>query len=179
MRTLVVGGSGSGKSAFSERLCCILGSPRIYVATMATDGQEARTRIERHRAQRADLGFSTIERTSSLAGCEPGPTAASGVLLLDDLGNLAANALFSPDGTMADPHGVLERLAGEVIGLTDCFRHAVVVGNLAGSEGRPAYPTTEAWVRLVGALCCRLARDFDTVVEVTAGVAAPVKGALP
>lgn len=179
MRALVVGGSGSGKSAFSERLCCTLGSPRTYVATMATDGQEARMRIERHRAQRADLGFSTIERTSSLAGCEPDPTAASGVLLLDDLGNLAANALFSPDGTMADPHEVLERLAAEVIGLTGRFRHAVVVGNLVGSEGRPSYPTTEAWVRLVGALCCRLARSFDTVVEVTAGVATPVKGVLP
>lgn len=179
MRVLVVGGSGSGKSAYAERLCRSLGSPRTYVATMAPVGAEAEARIARHRAQRADLGFLTLECTSSLPACAPSDEHASGVLLLDDLGNLVANALFGPDGSMADPHEVLDRLEGEVLGLSEGFRHSVVVGNLVGGEGRSAYDTTHVWVRLIGALCCRLAQHFDAVAEVTAGQAITVKGRLP
>ena len=42
MRTLVVGGSGSGKSAYAEQLACSRSSDRVYVATMAHMGAEAR-----------------------------------------------------------------------------------------------------------------------------------------
>ena len=38
MRVLVVGGSGSGKSAYAERLAARLAEQRTYVATMRNEG---------------------------------------------------------------------------------------------------------------------------------------------
>ena len=60
MRALVVGGAGSGKSAFAEKLACTLGTKRTYLATMSSSGAEARARIKRHRDQRANLGYVEI-----------------------------------------------------------------------------------------------------------------------
>ena len=51
MLTLVIGGAGSGKSAFAEDLVCRLGENRIYLAAMLPRGAEAQARIERHRAR--------------------------------------------------------------------------------------------------------------------------------
>ena len=179
MNALVTGGSASGKSVFAERLACQLSSRRTYLATMSSEGREAHERIVRHRAQRASHGFVTIEclgtlRVSSLQACEEG-----GVALLDDLGNLVANALFASDGSMADADEVLARLEREVCALANLFDHVVVVGNEVGAEGHTSSEGTETWVRLMGALCCRIAAWCDLVVEVVAGCPVVVKGELP
>ena len=97
-------------------------------------------------------------------------------MLVDDLGNLVANALFAPDGTMADPTVVLERLVGEVEALGQSYDHTVLVGNEVGGEGAYRLESTNKWVRLIGALNCRIAASFDEVVEVVAGVPCHVKG---
>lgn len=179
MKVLVVGGSGSGKSAFAERLCSDLSPTRTYLATMAPYGIEALRRIERHRRQRVDLDFSTIECIGTLAHKAPSASASQGVALLDDVGNLVANALFAPDGSMADPRNVRQRLLRELDTLGTQYRHVVVVGNEVGSEGPYADGPTQTWVRLTGSLCCALAANSDTVVEVVAGIPQIVKGALP
>lgn len=175
MRVLVVGGSGSGKSAFAEDLVCSLSPTRTYLATMESASPEAQSRIERHRRQRRGRGFTTIECPRSLAmqacAAEPG-----GVALLEDLGNLAANALFADDGSMADPSATLDRLEREVMALAEHYEHVVVVGNEVGGEGKSPYPATMTWIRLLGELCCRLAARFDLVVEVTVGIPLVVKG---
>ena len=175
MKALVVGGSGSGKSAFAEDLTCSLSPTRTYLATMESASPEAQSRIERHRRQRQGRGFTTIECPRSLA-IQAGTTKPEGVALLEDLGNLAANALFANDGSMADPSATLDRLEHEVMALTEQYEHVVVVGNEVGSEGESSYPATMTWIRLVGELCCRLAVRFDLVVEVTAGIPLVVKG---
>ena len=68
MLTLIIGGAGSGKSAFAEALVCRLPGKRLYLATMLPHGAESRARIEKHRAQRAGQGFETLERGLDLAG---------------------------------------------------------------------------------------------------------------
>lgn len=57
MLILVLGGSGSGKSAFAEALTMSFGGTRAYIATMEPFGEEGRRRIERHRLMRKDKGF--------------------------------------------------------------------------------------------------------------------------
>ncbi|MBR1829086.1 MAG: bifunctional adenosylcobinamide kinase/adenosylcobinamide-phosphate guanylyltransferase [Atopobiaceae bacterium] len=174
MRVLVVGGSGSGKSAYAEQLAARLSERRTYVATMRPEGREARARIDRHRLQRAGLGFDTVECPDSLAPAFA--TDRGGVVLVDDLGNLVANALFLPDGTMTDPGEVLERLYNEVKALARAYDHVVLVGNEVGAEGRYDHDSTNAWVRLIGALNCRIAATFDVVTEVVCGIPCQVKG---
>lgn len=177
MRALVVGGSGSGKSAFAERLSCDLSPSRTYIATMRPQGDEAQRRIDRHRSQRAGGGFTTVECASSLTPLLSG-SQREGVVLMDDVGNLVANALFYDDGSMGEPARVLQRLRSETLALSEAYEHMVVVGNEVGSEGPYASAQTHAWVRLVGSLCCELACAFDVVVEVVSGVPLVVKGEL-
>lgn len=187
MRVLVVGGAASGKSAYAERLACALSPNRTYVATMESVSDEAKRRIARHRAQRAGLGFNTLEcPNGTLPWAEP-PWGASdralsaneSVALVEDLGNLVANALFFPDGTMADPQTVTDVLTRNVMGFCRAYDHVIVVGNLVGCSGESAYAATRAWVRVVGTLCCRLAASFDVVVEVVTGIPKVRKGELP
>ncbi len=178
MIALVTGGAASGKSACAEKLACSLGSRRSYLATMANEGAEAHARIARHRAQREGLGFVTVECPSgTVAPALKVPTG--GVALLEDLGNLVSNALFAPDGSMADADEVLSRLENEVMGLADRFDHVVIVGNEVGCEGPSPYEATRIWVRLTGSLACRLAARCDTVAEVVCGCPQVLKGRLP
>lgn len=179
MNVLVTGGSASGKSVFAERLACRLSPQRTYLATMAGKGREAHERIARHRAQRADKGFVTIECLGTLRVSQLQARDGGGVALLDDVGNLVANALFASDGSMAVAGEVLTRLEQEVCALADGFDHVVIVGNEVGAEGCTGSEGTVAWVRLMGALCCRIAAWSDLVVEVVAGCPVVVKGDLP
>lgn len=178
MRTLVVGGSGSGKSRFAEELACALGPRRIYVATMVPGSAEALARIERHRAQRAGRGFVTHECLGAIAGQLVTGTHDD-VVLLDDVGNLVANALFGPNGHMGDAAQVICRLDRELASLCACHRHVVVVSDQAGSDGIAPSEQTAAWLHACGALCCAMAARADVVAEVVCGVPHVLKGVLP
>ena len=93
---LVCGGAASGKSAYAESMLCRLSgdAPRIYLATMMPFGDEAASRIARHRAQRAGAGFETRECPCGLPDVSVPPDSA---VLLEDIGNLCANELFGAD----------------------------------------------------------------------------------
>ncbi len=178
MIALVTGGSNSGKSAFAEDLACSLGPQRTYVATMAPDGAQTQARIERHRRHRAGKGFTTHE---CLGGIAPRllNNANEDVVLLDDLGNLVANALFNAHGNMEDPVHVTHRLDAELLRLCGGHRHVVVVYDQAGSDGADASDQTMAWLTTCGTLACRMAARAKVVVEVACGVPHVLKGVLP
>lgn len=106
MFTLVIGGSASGKSDYAERHVLSLkgDGPRIYMATMEPFGAEAQARIARHHAMRRDRGFETIECYRN-AGAVRLPENSN--VLLEDLGNLAANELFGSEPPQADDGTIL------------------------------------------------------------------------
>lgn len=206
MRVLVTGAASSGKSAWAEARAMGLAAPRTYVATMAPVGREAAARIRRHRELRRGKGFRTVELFGADAGSDPaagpgdaGPDAAGagpdvgalldslglrgGCALVEDLGNLLANRLFSPDGAEVAPALALERAEGDLEAVYARFDDVVVVGCEVGCEGvdclvpgaaralaGPGDPrlATERYVRLLGTLACRVARGSDEVVEVVA-----------
>lgn len=176
MKALVLGGAASGKSFYAESLACTLSPVRSYIATMQNQGSEAQMRIAKHRQNRAWAGFETLEVIGTLAGIVPAAERAAGVALLDDVGNLVSNALFSPAGEMADADSVLAQLDGELAALCAQYAHVVVVGNMVGAEGARFTDATKVWVELVGALCARLAARCDYVVEVVAGIPSVLKG---
>ena len=70
---LVIGGSASGKSAFAEELLSREPGPQIYLASMENESEESRRRIQKHREQRKDRGFQTVEAPrdilSALTAC--------------------------------------------------------------------------------------------------------------
>ena len=97
MLTLVIGGAASGKSAYAEHLAVQSGGPRYYLATMQVWDAECAARVAKHRAMRAQKQFSTVECPQNLHLVRlPQQSTA----LLEDLGNLAANELYRPDGSL-------------------------------------------------------------------------------
>lgn len=63
---LVVGGCRSGKSAFAQQYVEKLGGEKIYLATCPVVDGEIADRIARHRADRRDRGWRTVEEETAL-----------------------------------------------------------------------------------------------------------------
>ena len=173
MTALIFGGAACGKSAYGERLACAL--PRqgklVYLATMEPVGEEAQARIRRHREQRAGKGFVTLERPRNL---EDGPSLRGGTVLLEDLGNLAANELFFPQ--TPDPEEAYRSILRGLRSLQAGAEHLIVISNDLHRD-EESYPReTEEYLELLARLHRDLAARADQVVEVVCGLPIVWKG---
>ncbi len=172
MFTLVIGGAASGKSEYAEGLILAAGEmPRFYLATMRPFDEECRARIAKHRAMRADKGFDTVERCTGLAALR---LPAPGAVLLEDLGNLAANELYGLEG--AGEEGALAAIIDGVDRLRAQCRMLVVVSNEIFTGGRDYAGGTEDYLRLLAAAHRALAARADRVCEVVCGLPQYYKG---
>ena len=195
MIVLVTGGASSGKSALAEQIALSLAGPHVYLATMSGQGEAARERIARHRALRAGKGFETVERESDLAGLELPKELRCGTILVEDVGNLVANALFASDGLAAGdglggPDGFFtriaaddaftrscaQRLADDILSLAGQCANLVVVTNEVGCDGVRYDDATRAYLVLLGAVSCSLAEKANTVCESACGLPIVTKG---
>ncbi len=173
MTVLITGGASCGKSAYAEKLCLSLPGPRYYIAAMRPEGEEARERIARHRRLRAGRGFETVERYTNLAGLVlPG----RGTALLECVGNLTANEMFSESGEILDPFGPV--LAG-VYALAGRCEHLILVTSEVGGGGLDCGEGTRRYIRALGRVNAALAHRADRVCELVCGIPLPLKGGLP
>lgn len=169
--TLVYGGAASGKSRLAERMCCARDGSRLYVATMRPYGNEAAERICRHRTQRANKGFDTLEYyydLDRLVLAQRYDTA-----LLEDVGNLVANQMFSRKERYS-PDRIVEgirHLAAQVGSLV------VVANDVFADAGRYDGDTTE-YLRCMAHAHRRVADLADCVVESVCGLPQILRGEL-
>ena len=170
MLTLVIGGAGSGKSAFAEELVCRLPGERIYIAAMLPRDGESRKRVEKHRAQRTGKGFETLERGLDLAGAAL-PKDAN--VLLEDLSNLLANELYEPSG------GGAEAVRRALAHLFARCENLTVVTNEVFSGGADYAAESLRYMRALADLNRPLTVRADRAVEVVCGLPNVLKGSLP
>ena len=170
MRTLIIGGAGSGKSAFAETLVCRLEGKRIYLATMSAEDRESLERISRHRSQRSGRGFETMEKAENLADAEI-PTGSN--ILLEDLSNLLANEMFHSHG------GGFPAVRTGVEHIASFARHLTIVTNEIFSDGERYEGDTLRYQEQLAELNRELAEKADLVVEVVCGLPNVLKGNLP
>ena len=172
MTALVVGGARSGKSALAESLCGRWGGPLLYIATLRPGGDaENLRRIAAHRQRRAQLGFATLERYDSLAQLRL--PRRYGTVLLECLGNLAANEIFEKGLAPADFAGVA--LAGAVH-MERQADNLVVVSNQIFSGAEDCGPGTRAYMDALAAANRALAGRADVVAEAVCGIPVWHKG---
>lgn len=99
MMYLIIGGSGSGKSAYAEELLFSLpdAGKKYYIATMQVCDEESVRRVKKHRKQREGKKFYTIEQpvhvSKALAQMDAGKKSA----MLECVSNLVANEMFAKD----------------------------------------------------------------------------------
>ena len=167
----MTGGSGSGKSAWAERTLLERARGRtVYLATMENDGPEAAVRVERHRAMRARHGaaagreFVTIERPVDIGGA---PVRPGDWVLLEDLGNLLANEIWSPQGA---GEGAAARILEGIDSLLDRAAALVVVSSDVFADGGGYDPETARYIRRLGELHRALASMGADLVEVVCGI---------
>ena len=167
MFTLIIGGAASGKSKFAEEHVRKLPGRRIYLATMEPAG--AADRIARHRRQREGKEFETVERYVNLSDlCLPPHSN----VLLECLGNLTANELYSPRG------GGAQAVLDGVEHLLEGCAHLTVVTNEVCSGGRDYVGDTLTYMKELARANRILAARADCVVEVVCGLPNVLKGAV-
>ncbi len=190
MVVFVIGGSGSGKSQFAERLAVKLrekeksaknvsgrerheskdsrgqSAPRlVYIATMEPMDQESRQRIRRHKAMRAGQGFETWEQYTHLEELSP---RHDDILLLECLSNLMANETFAAAGR--GEHAT-EAIQKGICHLADHSRHLVIVGNNMFEDGIEYDETTRNYLEEMAKIHQYLGTQADQVIEVVCGIA--------
>lgn len=169
MIVLVTGGCGCGKSTWAEKLVSALPAEnRVYIATMQVYDEESMQRVARHRAQRADKDFETIECEKDLALAD---VPEGSVVLLEDLVNLMANEMF--DG------GDVARIVPALDALAHKCRHLILVTNDVFSDGIRYPESTQEYLRQLASINAKAAKMADCVVEVVYSIPVCVKGALP
>lgn len=169
MTVFISGGAKNGKSTLAQDLAVAMSrrGKRYYLATMIPVDREDRERIRRHVADRAGLGFETIECGSELLSALRN-TDKNGAFLLDSATALLQNALFPAEkGYAMDPDGA-EKCADDLICFAKTVSNAVIVSDYIYADAHRYDPSTERYRKCLADIDRRLARVCDTVVEVTA-----------
>ena len=188
MITLVLGGSGSGKSAYAEHL--LDGKTnKYYIATMQVYDAEGEKKVARHRRLRAGKGFVTIEQPRDIGevdfskraqqAMEPPDRAGQNVTerprcaLLECMSNLVANEMFREGGFHPE---VAEKITEGVKNLLSQAKHVVIVTNEIFSDGILYEEESEQYKKELGQINQKLAEMAEEVVEVVYGIPVWHKG---
>lgn len=153
---LVIGTKDSGKSAFAEQLAISINSRTsdckniAYIATMQALDDEAVTRIEKHRNQRAGKGFITFEEAYCVSSLiDTLEAAAIDTVLLECVSNLVGNVMHSDESRCVgkqeniranasenvhekfnfEENDIVKRIVADIGSLDDKIKNLIVVTN--------------------------------------------------
>ena len=176
MMTLIIGGSGSGKSAYAENYMNSISEDRkkYYIATMQIYDEEGKRKVERHRMLRGGKGFSTIEQPVDIGKAAEKMEAEDRTALLECVSNLTANEMFSGE-VPGTEEVITEKIVGGIAVLNRELTHLVIVSNNVFEDGNVYDKTTMAYIRAMGRINQKLAEMADEVVEVVVGIPIVIK----
>lgn len=165
---MIIGENGSGKSAYAERLVSEISSgAHYYAATMIPFGDEGAERVEKHKGQRAEFGFITVEKPVKVSEIHFMPGSA---VLLEDVSNLLSNVIFeyncgNGDDVFEDITAMCSKCACSVL---------VSIGGLA--ERAEYDDETRRYINELNRLNRRLYDFAGTVIEMRDKAPVIVKG---
>lgn len=172
MRTLILGGARSGKSALAERLAAESGRAVVYIATAEPRDPEMAARIAAHRARRP-MTWGCVEEPLHLAAALHRCAGAERCLLVDCLTVWLSNLLGDADAeTFGRERAALLELLPNLPG------DIVMVSNEVGMGIVPLGELTRRFVDASGWLHQAIAAKCDRVIFVAAGLPRVLKGTL-
>ncbi len=173
MMLLVIGGSGSGKSAYAEDALLSLTKnnqiKKYYIAAMQVFDQEGMEKVQRHRKNRSGKGFYTIEQPIAIEHALEEMQSREKAALLECVSNLAANEMFS-EKIPKSAEQITEKVIKGIQTLKDNLTHLVVVSGNVFEDGRIYDPATMEYIRAMGKINQSLASMADQVVEIVVGI---------
>jgi adenosylcobinamide kinase/adenosylcobinamide-phosphate guanylyltransferase len=165
---LVSGANSSGKSRYAEQLIAGTSGPRYYIATMIPCTDENHRRIAKHRIQRKNLGFQTIESPYEVGNVSVSP---DGIVLLEDVSNLLANAMFEKK---SGPEQVYQ----DICSLAERCRMLVAV-TISGLSTEGCDAETASYVDALNRINQKLSNRASAVVSMQDGLPVYRKGESP
>lgn len=176
MMTLIIGGSGSGKSAYAEDYISSLSEEKkkYYIAAMQVCDAESEKKVERHRLLRSGKGFCTIEQPRGIQEAAEKMEEGERTALLECISNLTANEMFAKEVPETE-EDVAERIIDGITSLDKKLTHLVIVSNNVFEDGKVYDKATMAYIRAMGRINEKLAEMADEVIEVVAGIPVAVK----
>ena len=162
---LISGSNNSGKSLYAEQLIAKTAGERYYIATMRPCTEDNHRRIEKHRAQRQGLGFDTLECPYQIGDVS---VSSDGVVLLEDVSNLLANAMFEKGGSS-------ESVFRDICALADRCRILVVV-TIAGLKDDGYDEETVAYINGLNKINQKLFDKASVAISMREGTPVYQKG---
>lgn len=184
MKTLILGGARSGKSALAERLAHEAARPVTVIATARALDAEMAARIARHRADRPAT-WRTVEAPTALAQALQQADAPGTVLLVDCLTLWLTQVLLADLPTEVDaatlqtlqPGPTFERERAALLATVPTLQaELLLIGNEVGHAIVPLGDFNRLFVDENGRLHQALAGLCDRVRFVMAGCVLPLKG---
>ncbi|MGH3821308.1 MAG: bifunctional adenosylcobinamide kinase/adenosylcobinamide-phosphate guanylyltransferase [Pseudonocardiaceae bacterium] len=169
MRTLVLGGARSGKSAYAEGLLSEARVDYLATARRQPDDSDWEARIAAHVARRP-AGWRTVEPAdlpSALRAAGPAP------VLVDDIATWLTGELDDSGAWTAGPEAIRacrSRCAELVSAVVACPTQLVLVSAEVGLGVIPATPAGRLFRDELGALNAKLAAVCDEVLLLVAGL---------
>ena len=182
VRTLVLGGARSGKSAHAERIAAQNGGEVVYIATAQAHDAEMTARIAHHRRSRPSA-WTTVEEPLMLAGAILRHAAPGRTIIVDCLTLWLSNLMFSdgrsyPDtGSIEPPAIVAEQRAALLEVMRNPACDVIFVSNEVGLGIMPMGAVTRRFVDEQGRLNQALAAQCERVMFVAAGLRLMLKEA--
>ena len=172
MRSLILGGARSGKSALAERLAIESGLDVVYVATAQARDAEMAARIAHHRARRPRQ-WLCVEETIHLAEALRVYAREDRCILVDCLTLWLSNLLGAGETTLVREREQL------LLGLPALSGELLLVSNEVGLGVVPLGELSRRFVDEAGRMHQDLAVASERVLFVAAGLPLVLKGALP
>ncbi len=178
--TFICGGVRSGKSAYAEKMLVAeaqkTGGRLVYIASGTATDPEMQARIGRHRRDRAEHKWATLEQPTKLE--EVLPFIQTGdYVLWDCVTTWLANELYDgwESGTPCIKiRGCMERKVARLVGTIAAIRakaaHFVIVSNEVLDDLPPDYAETEIYRRWLGDIHRQLVAKADTAIEMDTGI---------
>jgi len=180
MTVFISGGAKNGKSGYAQDLAVTLsrGGRHYYVATMIPTDAEDLKRIELHLADRAGMGFETVECGRDILSCL-NFADKDGTFLVDSVTALLQNAIFPKEKNYVMDIAAAEKCADDIVTFAKTVKNAVFVSDYIYSDAYRYDEGTETYRRCLAGIDRRLAGVCDTVLEFSAGQLTIHKGVLP
>ncbi len=130
-----------------------------------------RHRIDKHRIDRKDKRFTTIEKSENISTILP-ELQINDAVLFDCLGNLLANEMFSDLSIVYSKNKIVEtveRIFSDIEMIAKNVHTLIIVSNEIFSDGIKYARDAEPYLYALAALHIRIAEISDVVIECTHG----------
>ena len=186
---MITGGSRSGKSTFAQQLAEYLSETRTYIATCPVIDGEMADRIEKHRRDRQDRRWYTIEEEIDLAaaldqgmregsGKEEVEKKKEGVILVDCLTLWINNLLYQAErrGASLSEADIVAASQEVLRAARSCEGTVIFVSNEVGLGIVPDHFSGRLFRDLAGRCNQVFAREANAVVFMVRGIPMWIKG---